>query len=71
VDQRKVTFAKPVNRYLPDPFTGEPVLVWTRWELTINPVGPQCTSALVTAGGDRISFQSCSNGHSRVCTIAF
>lgn len=71
LDQRKVTFAKPMNRYLPDPITGELVLVWTRWEFTINPSGPQCTSARVSDGGDKISFFNCSDGHSRVCTIDF
>lgn len=71
VDQRKVTFAKPQNRYFPDPITGQPVLVWTRWEFTINPSGPQCTSATVYEGGNRISFQNCSDGHSRTCKIAF
>jgi hypothetical protein len=71
VDQRKVTFAKPFNRYLPDPFTGQPVLVSTRWEFTVNPGGPQCTAATVFAGGNSISFQNCSDGHSRTCKIVY
>lgn len=71
VDQRKVTFAKPANRFVIDPVTHDAVLVWTRWEFTINPGGPQCTSTLVSEGGQRISFQNCSDGHSRVCTTYF
>jgi len=71
VDQRKVTFAKPYTRYLPDPLTGQPVPVWTRWEFTINPGGPQCTSATVFGGGNSISFQNCSDGHSRTCQIVY
>src|SRR6185369_1096325 len=42
VDQRKVTFAKPVNSY--DLYGN---LVRTQWEFTINPSGPQCKNTVV------------------------
>jgi len=41
----------------------------SRWEFTFNPSGPQCKSAIVSAGGGTISFGSCSDGHSRFCYI--
>jgi hypothetical protein len=56
-DQRKVAFAKPVNR--PDGST--------QWEFTINPVGPQCTNARVYFSGWYLSFDGCSDGHTRIC----
>jgi len=70
IDQRKVTFAKPhdLTYQLPG---GGTALFGTRWEFTINPSGPQCTSALVQEGGNRITFSQCSDGHSRVCTTYF
>ncbi|HEY3571425.1 MAG TPA: hypothetical protein VGP73_26095 [Thermoanaerobaculia bacterium] len=63
VDQRKVTFAKPVNFYN---IYGE--LVRTQWEFTINPYGPQCKNTVVRNGGYSISFQNCTDGSSRVCS---
>jgi len=63
VDQRKVTFAKPVNFY--DLYGN---LVRTQWEFTINPSGPQCKNTVVRNGGYTISFQNCTDGSSRVCS---
>jgi hypothetical protein len=57
-ENRKVTFAKPVNHYY------QGVVTWTDWEFTINPSGPQC-AARVTNGG--ISFTNCTDGSSRSC----
>jgi hypothetical protein len=68
-DNRKVTFAKPADRYRFNIHTGEYELWATDWEFTINPSGPQCTRARVTNWGDRISFSNCSDGHSRVCLL--
>jgi len=65
-DNRKATFAKPFDIIVTNPH-GEEVLRGTRWELTINPSGPQCTNTVIRPGG-RIEFGSCSDGHSRVCT---
>ncbi|HEX9941266.1 MAG TPA: hypothetical protein VGG03_04560 [Thermoanaerobaculia bacterium] len=64
-DNRKVTFAKPVdgNSFLYGPFT--------TWEFTINPYGPQCKRAAVLFGGHRIDFSDCSDGHSRICTTYY
>ena len=56
-DNRKVTFAKPVNHGA----------TFTRWEFTINPSGPQCTQTDVYNYGKWIYFQGCSDGHSRSC----
>lgn len=67
LDNRKVTFAKPLNLYRLTP-QGEWVLDRTRWEFTINPGGPQCTNTLVREWGHRIIFGSCSDGHTRTCT---
>jgi hypothetical protein len=61
-DNRKFSFAKPVNGY--DAY-GLPM---TTWEFTINPYGPQCKTTKVMFGGDRIEFKDCTDGHSRVCT---
>ncbi len=62
-DNRKFTFAKPVDSY--DPIFYAPM---TTWEFTINPSGPQCRKTDVRFGGYRIDFKNCSDGHSRVCT---
>jgi hypothetical protein len=64
-DNRKVTFAKPVdkNSFLYGPFTV--------WEFTVNPAGPQCKWAAVLFGGHRIDFSDCSDGHSRICTTYY
>lgn len=67
-DNRKVTFAKPVDRYKPDIY-GNWVLFATDWEFTVNPSGPQCKFTRVTNWGGRISFQQCSDGHSRICWL--
>lgn len=60
-DNRKFTFAKPVNH----PPTGTPV--FTRWELTINPGGPQCKNTDVYGWGQSINFTNCTDGHTRYC----
>ena len=63
-DNRKVTFAKPVNMW----FTGKGY--GTRWEFTINPYGPQCkyTDIINEAyGGQTIYFAGCTDGHTRIC----
>lgn len=65
-DNRKVTFAKPVDRYRVDPRTGEWVLWATDWEFTINPSGPQC-NARVSNGSLTINFTGCTDGSSRYC----
>lgn len=70
IDQRKVTFAKPKDFFFTRP-DGSLEVVGTRWELTINPSGPQCALTFVSEGGNRITFSSCSDGHSRVCTTYF
>lgn len=62
-DNRKFTFAKPVNGY---DANGAPI---TDWEFTINPYGPQCRKARVSVSGYRINFNDCSDGHSRVCLV--
>jgi hypothetical protein len=62
-DNRKFTFAKPVDGY--HPYFQIPM---TTWEFTINPSGPQCRKTEVVFGGYRIDFKDCSDGHSRVCT---
>jgi hypothetical protein len=54
-DNRKVTFAKPVDRYRA-----------TDWEFTINPSGPQC-NARVSNDGFTITFSGCTDGSSRYC----
>jgi hypothetical protein len=63
-DNRKVTFAKPVNMWFPGKGNG------TRWEFTINPGGPQCIYTDVINngfGGQTIYFAGCSDGHTRIC----
>lgn len=55
-DNRKVTFAKPVD-----------VAGGTRWEFTINPSGPQCKSTDVYAYS--INFANCTDGHTRFCWL--
>jgi hypothetical protein len=62
-DNRKFTFAKPVNGF--DPYTYAPM---TTWEFTINPSGPQCKRTEVMFSGNRIEFENCTDGHTRVCT---
>ncbi|MFL6234646.1 MAG: hypothetical protein ACJ76N_16050 [Thermoanaerobaculia bacterium] len=67
-DQRKVTFAKPFNVFVINP-RGEEVWRGTRWEFTINPYGPQCKNTVVQNWGQFISFQNCTDGSSRYCTL--
>lgn len=69
IDNRKFTFAKPVDRYRQRPQDPEPVHFATDWELTINPGGPQCTFTRVLDEGLTIRFRSCSDGHSRDCSL--
>lgn len=61
LDNRKVTFAKPVDG-------GPPYNPITTWEFTINPSGPQCKQTIVRFSGSRIDFNDCTDGSSRVCT---
>lgn len=65
-DNRKVTFAKPVNMTFPA-LGGR----WgTRWEFTINPGGPQCKNTDIvydSYGTQEIHFRNCTDGHTRVC----
>lgn len=66
-DNRKITFAKPADRYRPTPPpNGDPALWATDWEFTINPSGPQC-NARVTNGGLVINFTNCTDGSARYC----
>lgn len=62
-DNKKFTFAKPVDSY--DPYSYLPM---TTWEFTHNPYGPQCKRTEVMFNGQRIDFENCTDGHSRVCT---
>jgi hypothetical protein len=41
----------------------------SKWEFTFNPSGPQCKSTIVYAGGGTITFDECTDGHSRYCYI--
>lgn len=67
-DRRKVTFAKPFNIIVTNP-KGEEVWRGTRWEFTINPYGPQCKNTVVRDWGNSISFNDCTDGSSRYCTL--
>jgi len=58
LENRKFTFAKPVNMY-----SG----LFTRWEFTLNPYGPQCKQTDVYGGGQTIYFNNCTDGHTRRC----
>ncbi len=57
-ENRKFTFAKPVNMYYG---------LFTRWEFTIGPSGPQCKKTDVYGWGQTIYFIDCGDGHSRTC----
>lgn len=57
-DNRKLTFAKPVHMYYG---------LFTRWEFTINPGGPQCKNTDVHGWGHMIYFNNCTDGHTRQC----
>ena len=61
-DNRKMTFAKPVDK------TSFYVGPYTTWEFTFNPSGPQCKQTDVLFGGNRIDFLDCTDGHQRTCT---
>jgi hypothetical protein len=58
LENRKFTFAKPVSMY-----SG----LFTRWEFTINPSGPQCKQTDVYGWGQTIYFNNCTDGHTRQC----
>lgn len=60
-DNRKVTFAKPVD------YPVSPYGPYTVWEFTISPYGPQCKRAAAKYNGLQIELSECSDGHSRVC----
>lgn len=58
-DNRRVTFAKPVNHlYMHE-------ILWTDWEFTVNPSGPQCNARVSYDGS--ITFTACTDGSSRYC----
>jgi hypothetical protein len=57
LENRKVTFAKPVNMY---------GTLFTRWEYTILN-GPQCKNTDVYGWGSTIYFNNCTDGHTRQC----
>ncbi|HKI06106.1 MAG TPA: hypothetical protein VKK31_29270 [Thermoanaerobaculia bacterium] len=59
-DNWRVAFAKPVNRYI------EGYLISTTVEFT-SPDG-QCKATKISQGGNRIDFNNCTTGYSRVCT---
>lgn len=57
-DTYKCSWAKPV-----DQANGTTV-----WEFTFNPYGPQCKKTTVyPPGAYAITFQECTDGHSRTC----
>jgi hypothetical protein len=60
LENRKVTFAKPVNM---SNMYGTP---FTRWEYTILN-GPQCKNTDVYGWGNTIYFRNCTDGHTRQC----
>jgi hypothetical protein len=60
-ENRKITFAKPVNT------TVGSTILYTTWEFTINPSGPQCKRAVVSGWGAAIDFSNCTDGHTRHC----
>jgi hypothetical protein len=59
-ENRKVTFAKPVNRYIGT------TLLNTTWEFTILN-GPQCKQTDIYGWGKTIYFNDCTDGHTRRC----
>jgi hypothetical protein len=61
-ENRKATFAKPVNVYY-----GSTIL-YTTWEFTINPGGPQCKKTDIYGLGQTIYFNNCTDGHTRQCS---
>ena len=63
-DGFKATWSAP--RILQEP--GVP-LTMTRWDYTFNPYGPQCRQADVHYGGISLTFNECSDGHSRSCWL--
>ncbi|MFL6201188.1 MAG: hypothetical protein ACJ76J_18615 [Thermoanaerobaculia bacterium] len=60
----KATWAKPVNKIDPATYT-----TFTEWEYTFNPYGPQCLKAGVFFNAFKLTFNGCSDGHSRVCWL--
>jgi hypothetical protein len=61
-ENRKATFAKPVNVY-----SSYGTLLYTTWEFTINPSGPQCKKTDVYGWGQTLYFNNCTDGHTRRC----
>lgn len=57
-DTYKATWAKPVVVH---------PLLYTSWEFTFNPYGPQCKDTRVWPGAKVIQFLDCTDGHTRVC----
>jgi hypothetical protein len=41
----------------------------TLWEFTFNPAGPQCKRTIVYPGAYTITFNDCTDGHSRTCYL--
>jgi hypothetical protein len=58
-DTYKAAWAKPV-----DQANGS-----TLWEFTFNPYGPQCKKTFVYPGAYTITFNECTDGHSRTCYL--
>jgi hypothetical protein len=66
------TFTVPYS-----PYTDQQKMTWawkqdlsygrSLWEATVNPGGPQCKKTIVSASGSTITFNDCTDGHSRVC----
>lgn len=63
-DGYKSTWAAPVNKI--DPSTGT---IYTQWEYTFNPYGPQCKRADVLYNAFILRFSQCGDGHSRSCYL--
>ena len=58
-DTYKCSWAKPA-----DQTNGS-----TIWEFTFNPYGPQCKRTIVYPGAYTITFNECTDGHSRTCYL--
>src|ERR671918_2016246 len=58
-DTYNVSWAKPVPQS-----NGS-----TLWEFTFNPYGPQCKKTFVYPGAYTITFNECTDGHSRTCYL--
>jgi len=62
-DTYKCSWAKPVTSR--DPY----FRLFTTWEFTFGPSGPQCKKTVVRYEGAQISFSNCTDGHSRICYL--